>query len=554
MSESAADVLRGMKLPPPRFLNAPMSAKLQTVIGYKHLQTFFPTLTRLFRINKFQSENVWFDTKWRINEIISTGTAGNCEVLLEKNIIDCSSQEFSRMPAYMKVTHLLDPIQWMRGKYSLPKESGLPWHSRTWAHAWHKLQDPWNQAYVETIASYALGKLREEDISPHFNEFYGAFCARANIYRYNLNDDFSSFRNERWFWNGKKRGLYSLIVKDSESPGAPVPSHILEELLIPPSLSDSEGSELSEMDVDAGGELESLDTASIDTEEGEEEDEEEEDEDEDEDQYTVYAEMNDFPVMLILTEQNKNTMDSLLEEGTLDAKPGTERWELYWSSWIFQIIAACSAMQRVFGMTHNDLHTNNIVWVATEKEFLYYKNAAGIIWKVPTFGKIFRIIDFGRSIFTINGTMFVSDDFRPGNDADGQYDFKPLSAKPKEEVLPNPSFDLARLAVSLFEGLFPCRPNDADSKKILSEEEGLVVRETVSPLYNCLWTWMVDDNDSNILMDPDGSERYPDFYLYKHIAAKVHGAVPSKQFEKSPFSQFITKETVEKERIYSLFC
>ena len=54
-------------------------------------------------------------------------------------------------------------------------------------------------------------------------------------------------------------------------------------------------------------------------------------------------------------------------------------------------------------------------------------------------------------------------------------------------------------------------------------------------------------------MDPDGSEKYPDFYLYKHIAAKVHGAVPSKQFQKAPFSQFITKEGVEG-KVYSLFC
>jgi hypothetical protein len=203
-------------------------------------------------------------------------------------------------------------------------------------------------------------------------------------------------------------------------------------------------------------------------------------------------------------------------------------------------------------MTHNDLHTNNIVWSDTTDEFLFYKDLGGNVWKVPTYGKIFRLIDFGRSIFTINKKIIVSDDFRPGNDADGQYAFKPLTANPREVVAPNPSFDLARLSVSLFEAIFPTKPADAESRAILSEEEGLVVRESVSPLYNCLWSWMVDDDDKNILMEPDGSERFPDFDLYKHIAAKIHNAEPAAQIHKMPFSQFKTLEKVEK--AYPLYC
>jgi len=95
------------------------------------------------------------------------------------------------------------------------------------------------------------------------------------------------------------------------------------------------------------------------------------------------------------------------------------------------------------------------------------------------------------------------------------------------------------------------KPEDSESRVILSEEEGLIVRESVSPLYNVLWSWMVDDDDRNILVTADGDERFPDFDLYKHIAAKVHNAVPSAQVYKPPFSRFQTKETVEK--AYSLF-
>jgi hypothetical protein len=532
--------LRGMSLPTPRFLLNEMPEPLHHVRGYSNLQTFFPTLTKLFRINKFQSSKVWFDTPWRIDSIDCSGGQGICKVSLKEG------EQMRSVDAYMKVTHLLDPVKWMQGHYSLPMEPGLPWHSKTWTAAWHKIQDPCNQAYVEAMATYALNKLRVSGVSPHFNHFYGSFCARAETYRFNINDDYSSFRNTRWFWNGTEKGLYKLAVKNTEDK--PVPEEVLRDILTKPEYTDDESNELTdeELECDDDGTLESASLGSKSFASSDEED------DEDDEQYVVYSDIPNFPVMLILTELNKNTMDSLLDADKHVCKPGSAEWETMWSAWIFQVIAALCVMQKVFGMTHNDLHTNNVVWNETTEEFLYYKDTHGSTWKVPTYGKIFRLIDFGRSIFTINGKIIISDDFRQGNDAEGQYNFKPLNPKPNVEVPPNVSFDLARLAVSLFEAIFPTKPVDSDSRAILSEEEGLVVRETVSPLYNCIWSWMVDDDDKNVLMEPDGSERFPDFDLYKHIAAKVHGAEPAAQIHKMPFSQFKMLDRVEK--AYPLYC
>ena len=169
---------------------------------------------------------------------------------------------------------------------------------------------------------------------------------------------------------------------------------------------------------------------------------------------------------------------------------------------------------------------------------MYYTLASGATFKVPTFGKLFRIIDFGRAIFSINGNQFISDDFRDGNDADGQYSFKPLNPRPSIEVPPNPSFDLSRLAVSLFESLFPDPPADLEGGAVLSCEDGITISETVSPLFNCVWSWMIDDEGANVLLNSDGSERFPDFDLYKHIAAYVHGAVPSHQLKHPAFDRF----------------
>lgn len=541
-----------MSLPTPRFLLEEMPTDLQYVKGYKNLQTFFPTLTKVFRINKYQSSKVWFDMPWRINAIDCSGGQGVCKVSLKEG------EQLRTLNAYMKVTHLLDPIRWMQGHYSLPMEAGLPWHSKTWTAAWHKIQDPSNQAYVETMATYALSRLRAGGISPHFNHFYGSFCARADTYRFNINDDYSSFRNTRWFWNGTEKGLYKLTVLNCESPLATVPEDVLKDILTKPEYTEDDDNENDELEDDDDEDAniiyedESLESASMGSKSFAEDDEHEDSEGDEDEQYTVYSDIPNFPVMLILTELNSGTMDSLLDAEKHSVKPGSEEWETMWSAWIFQVIAALCVMQKVFGMTHNDLHTNNVVWTETKEEYLFYSDVTGSTWKVPTFGKIFRLIDFGRSIFTINGKMIISDDFRQGNDAEGQYSFKPLVCNPRKEVPPNVSFDLARLAVSLFESLFPVKPLDSDSRIILSEEEGMVVRETVSPLFNCIWSWMVDDDDKNILMEPDGSERFPDFDLYKHIAEKIHGADPTQQIHKLPFSKFKILEKVDK--TYPLYC
>ena len=568
-----------MSLPSPRFRLAPLPKELCEVRGFNSLQTFFPTLSKLYRLSKHQTDGVWFDSKWRIVGIDISGTSGPCSLKLVPNQDLSGDISGGREHnAYLKVTHLLDPVKWMKGKYSLPKQNGLPWHNKTWATAWTKLQDPWNQAYVEAVASYALGRLRDEGISPHFNEFYGAFCARADLYRYNMTEEFGSFRNARWFWHGQKKGLYKLCVINTGAPEKGIDDETLQEYLREPSVVNSDdassGSERSgtESETDSVEEIESQDEIEISEAVIEEvtsihsgqmseisfaeESEGSEESEMPDDTHKIYSELSDFPVMLIAIEQNSGTMDALLDNiDEIGAKHGTPEWELRWSAWLFQVIAGLTVAQAVFGFTHNDLHTNNIVWTPTKEEFMYYTLASGATFKVPTFGKLFRIIDFGRAIFSINGNQFISDDFRAGNDADGQYSFKPLHSRPSEEVLPNPSFDLSRLAVSLFESLFPDPPPDAEGGAVLSSEDGITINETESPLFNCIWSWMIDDEGANVLVNSDGSERFPDFDLYKHIAAHIHGAVPSQQLKHPAFDRFqVNPSEVGDIKKWSLFC
>ena len=590
--------LRGCRLPEPTADSGPMPESLLAVKGYKNLSTYFPGLNDLLQLTEKPSGEIWLGTYPTIQAIDCSGP-GPCNIRF--------GGEERRV--YMKVTHCLDPVRWIQGEYGIP---GKPIKSRVEKRSAKKLADPWNQAYIDAVACYVFGRLRKEEASPHFNNFYGAFKAVADTYSYNLTDDFESFRNHRWFWSSKKKGHYNISVVNEKVPSEPVPEKVLEDILLERDLSgyDSEseseesgsersgsersgsersGSERSGSESETGSEAESdsgseqsgsesesesesqsssntenIDTVRIDTLSDTESIHTDNmsrlsfasESQIDENEYRILCNINKFPVMMILTEENNGTMDSLLEDyDAVGAKPDTYEWELRWSAWIFQVIAGLSVGQELLGFTHNDLHTNNVVWSATEEEYLYYTRRDGAHFRVPTFGKIFRIIDFGRAIFRFNGRLFVSDDFRADNDAGGQYRFVPLNRRVRNPVEPNASFDLCRLAVSLFAPLFPGPVEDQDGGITLSSEEDYIVREKVSPLYNALWSWMIDDNGENVYINPDGSERYPDFYLYKHIAAHVHTAVPKEQFVQPAFDRFqVRPSEVGDVKKWSLFC
>jgi hypothetical protein len=552
--------LRGMDLPSPTILESPLSESLKNHEGFSDVQTFYPGLGLLCSLKRAPETDLWLNHSHRIRKVVSQETqTGSGKVVLQ---IETNEQESGtnvrETLGFRKITHLLDPVRWIQGKYSFPKDSALPWHQESWEATWAKLQDPMNQAYVEAAASFLFSKVREADVSPHFHLFFGALCAKADAYRYSITDSYMSYRHARWFWTGQAKKLFTLRVDDT------LPQDVKDALLNQPEELDSsddetDGSEeeLSEMDASSqgGGSLQSASGSAFEmASEGESEEETSEDRSDDEEDLDIFAEMKNFPVMMIYTERSEGTMDDLLDNPEeVGATPGTPEWELTWKAWIFQVLSALCVGQAMVGFTHNDLHSNNVVWSRTDLKYILYTMRDGTVFKVPTFGKIFRLIDFGRSIFRLNDTVFFSDDFRKGNDAAEQFNFGELYDPSEPEVYPNPSFDLCRFTVSLFESLFPASPPVKKGGKILSQEPDLTVYETESELYNGMWQWLLCDDGHNVLMDPDGSERYPDFDLYKVITNEVHGAIPSEQVTKPLFAEFRVKDAGG-EKAYSLFC
>ena len=171
------------------------------------------------------------------------------------------------------------------------------------------------------------------------------------------------------------------------------------------------------------------------------------------------------------------------------------------------------------------------MYIETEKKYLYYKYN-GKHYKVKTFGKIFKIIDFGRAIYKYNGEIICSDSFHKDGDAATQYNCEPYYNDKKPLIEPNMSFDLCRLGCSIYDFILDYyeTPNSK-----------------MTPIHKIITDWCNDDNDINILYKNNNEERYPDFKLYKMIARKVHNHIPSKVIEKKYFNQFIVgKKEIKK--------
>jgi len=223
-----------------------------------------------------------------------------------------------------------------------------------------------------------------------------------------------------------------------------------------------------------------------------------------------------FPVQIICMEKCETTFDDLILNEELS--------EMEWYSAFMQIIMILITYQKMFAFTHNDLHTNNIMYNETKEDFIYYCYKKKY-YKVPTFGRVFKIIDFGRSIYKFNGKLFCSDSFQQGGDAATQYNTEPYFNDKKPRLEPNYSFDLCRLACSIFDYMI----EDLESIKNLDE---------CDPVVKLIVEWCLDDKGINLMYKNDGTDRYPDFKLYKMIARCVHKHTPQAQLERDEFAGF----------------
>lgn len=473
-------------------------------------------------------------------------------------------------PVFVKRIHLLDATAAMEGDYVWPIDGALPAPSDLWKRALAKINDPMNEAYVDALFACVANNIVSTGLSPHWCRSFGTMTARVDKYLYNISDEYYSMKKEPWWARNQKLGLFTVCadsVPDSDADTAAFLTTGLSELdaddfltvdeigasvvpaVVHTRVEDTPDCTDIETDVEAPVQLsvpklrlKRMSPASSDqhtcSDEG----------DSESDTLETFVEFRDFPVQVTLLERADGTMDELLDEEDEDNTTLADTKEARWTSWLFQVIAGLTVAQHMFGFVHNDLHTNNIMWNGTGITHLVYRVHKGktvFLMKVPTYGRIMKIIDFGRASFHLPDPagFFISDAFYPGNDAATQYNCEPFyDSGEGKKVEPNTSFDLCRLAVSLLESLYDERPAAKTPVKVMTKEGAKVYTETVSGVYNMLWEWLQDDSGYNVLRKANGDERYPDFELYRVLAANVHKAIPSKQIEKPIFHGFRCNE------------
>ena len=224
----------------------------------------------------------------------------------------------------------------------------------------------------------------------------------------------------------------------------------------------------------------------------------------------IYVELNNIPVQTIIIEKLDGTINTIMTEDPIIN-------EDKYLSYLFQLCYALSYLQKKFNFFHNDMHTNNVMFKETDIEFIIYKIKSKY-YKIKTYGKIIKIIDFGRAIFDFNNKQYFSDVFSYDGEAYGQYTY-PIKDFSKKQVNPNPSFDLCYFAVTLFE----------DNPQLM-ENKG-------SKLYKLLNSWVIDKYGKDV-------RRYSDFELYKIITRRMESAIPGEQLDKEIFNRFIIKREI----------
>jgi hypothetical protein len=228
------------------------------------------------------------------------------------------------------------------------------------------------------------------------------------------------------------------------------------------------------------------------------------------------------PNVMICLEKCQETLDSYMENNTISDEE--------WICILMQIVLQLCVYQKVFSFTHNDLHTNNIMYQPTELKFITYK-LDDRYYKVPTYGKIYKLIDFGRSIYRFGNHILCSDCYDPKTgEASSLYNSEPYFNPDKPRIDPNPSFDLCRLGCSLYDYFLN------DTKKDMLD----------NPVFHLVRGWCLDDNNRHILYKDEKSynnvERFPGFKLYKMIARLSHNHIPRNVIRDPLFDNYCLSE------------
>ena len=494
------------------------------IAGFTAAQSYTPLLNQLFNL----SGN-------NCNRLVLSHPSSITELKEKKgeNVYICEVEDkhgaTSYKTVFFKYSPIQDPLTYLVGDDELQE---LPYFGAC-TESKSRANSPNNAAYVDAFFTYLTTWLADSYHFPNATSCYGSFIGSKKAFLYNLEDDYDTVASSEYFiqnpdrkYTATESTLALTFAGMSLSNKAPLtigePCSIPQEGTVDDPLLVYTASDDAMQRDDASSSVCSSRSSGTDSD-GEApsgSDDSLTDDDDSMSDESIAVSINNFPVHAIALEKLEGTLDELLMR---EKHPmgGTEL-----TTTLLQVVMSLIAYQKTFMLTHNDLHTSNIMYSRTEKTHLLYK-VHGAYFKVPTFGKVWKIIDFGRATYWANGQLYCSDSYFPGGDAATQYNFGDFYNESKAKVVPNCSFDLCRLACSLFDITVDeedCGPDMHLVNKLITD-------------------WCTDDKGRNILYKTNGMERYPDFKLYKMIARSVHKHIPSQQLQRPIFQRYCVPQS-----------
>jgi hypothetical protein len=443
-------------------------------LGLSNCQFYYPPFALFFKIYNTENSHRCIDFKRRyyvqsIDHSLQNPDRDDYDSngMYLATLLDSKQNKRFQKPIFVKQLSILDTNHIVLNHYNLLQKRH-PLLPSNYNHiTYDKLNKIDNSVYIDCFASFLFGQLTEKQINPSFPLYYGCVNGIGN-HRVDITEDIEEFESYDTFNKGLHT-LYDINVYTSDD------SKI------------------------TGNEYENSESQTpYNTEE------------EDEDDFIM--EVKQIPVQSLFIESLDGTFEDMIQ-------PETYNPEILVSA-LFQITYALAYLQTHFDFVHNDLHINNIMYTSTQEEFYYYR-IQDQIYKIPTYGYCFKIIDYGRSIYRFKGRLYVNDSFSKHGEADSQYIFEGNTIQNL-----NYSFDLCRLATTILDEF--------------NENDGLYEESEIHRNIVHMLTQFITDSHGNVFYD--GSDQT--FQLYIDITEKAENSIPKDVLQNILFEPFKTIDSI----------
>ena len=412
---------------------------IHELLNIRSLQFYMPFFSLYFYVHNKPQATRKLDLKrpFYIQKIkeITKERYYNSNLFLLGDLYNSDKNRVEEKEIFCKTIPIVDAMHCINNNYNFIHRNNYHLPSAYNFNTFKKINDMNNTAYIDVLCSYLFGRLTYNKINPSFPLFYGSVNGIGN-YKHDITEEYHDIKIDKCFNETINKGFsLDMYISDDDNE-------------------DEEDDDNDDDKQDDESDIESIPRSSLSVCDNSSDDNSSDDNSSDDnssegDQYDddYIANIKDIPIQLLFIEKLEGTLEDLLDDDINE--------EILLSC-LFQISFALVYLQKHFQFTHNDLHINNVMYTETDTKYLYYKYN-NIYYRVPTYGKVFKIIDFGRAIFTYRNKTFMNDVFTKHGEAGGQYTYPSqvdfMKNKTKRIIQPNYHFDLCRLSMTILEEL-----------------------------------------------------------------------------------------------------